>query len=557
MITPEFLEKYRAKGMSDQDIDRTYLEASGDKEYKKFRDMFTSKYGHSSTGTLLDFMAYGTVNPPQTQQEEPQEQGKTWSGILGDIGVGALKQASKMIPGALPFAQQSVQPDRAGLGDVVSTAAGKVGDVMDVGAGRAVESVQASLAGEQTPLETVTQVAAGAAGTAAKAAQLPIEPLLKAAGYVIPDSVKEGFMNDPLVQKTMEGIGSLMEAYDGLKDTNPRLARNLQAALDAGEGALTFLGVTKAPALAGAQIGKQQAKSAAKRLAGVDKIIDEGIAKGVKPTVIGKKTLQRSQEFNERSREAVKSIINRKGSLSMTNEIGEEIVGRTPSNLMQFAQAIEQTKKGVYSEYSQLAKQATKAGIQIDVSDIAKSLDDVISNRATQIANPAVISHAKKLRDELISAGKMGPDEMDDLIKQWNSSLQGFYVGRGDKAIAQVEGSLAKISRKKLDDAIEQATGNSGFQALKNEYGALRTLEEEVAKRAIVDARKAAKGFFDMTDIFTGGELISGLLTSNPASIIKGAAGRGIKERIKFLTDPNNIVRKMFEDVDSILSAPR
>lgn len=60
--------------MSDTQIDRIYLENSNDAKYKKFRDVFTQKYGSSSTGALLNYMAYGsTVVPTKPEQIIPEQ----------------------------------------------------------------------------------------------------------------------------------------------------------------------------------------------------------------------------------------------------------------------------------------------------------------------------------------------------------------------------------------------------------------------------------------------------------------------------------------------------
>jgi len=70
--------------------------------------------------------------------------------------------------------------------------------------------------------------------------------------------------------------------------------------------------------------------------------------------------------------------------------------------------------------------------------------------------------------------------------------------------------------------------------------------------RILVDARKNKKGFFDLTDVLTGGEITAGVLSGNPTMIAKGFAGRGIKEYIKLLNDPNRIVKKMFSKLEGV-----
>lgn len=443
--------------------------------------------------------------------------------------------------------------DEPGLG-LLTKPLERVDELLEEGSTRAQESIATGIRGEQGPVESALQVGAGALGTAARVAVTPIEGLLKGVGYVIPESVKSGVMTDPLVQASVQKIGETIQAFEQLKQENPRLGRNLQAVIDAGEAALTFWGLQKAPEVAGktaVNIGKERAKKA---LASIDDYIDEGISKGVKPTVRGKKTLARSQQFKEKSRQAVKSIVNRKNSLELTDEAGETLVGTTPENLLQFSESIDQAKRRVFTEWKSQLDEASRGGLLIDMEDVASQLDEIASQKKFLVARPQAAEHAKKIADRIRRSGPLSPEELDETIKEWNRSLASFYAGAGDKAVGEIEGSVAKVARKKLDDFVEDVTKKAGFQDLKNEYGALRSLEDEVAKRAIVEARRSAKGFFDITDVFTGGELVSGILTGNASQIIKGAAGRGLKEWIKFINNPNRIIKKMFQQVDNALT---
>jgi hypothetical protein len=43
--------------------------------------------------------------------------------------------------------------------------------------------------------------------------------------------------------------------------------------------------------------------------------------------------------------------------------------------------------------------------------------------------------------------------------------------------------------------------------------------------------------FVDFSDIFTGGDLMAGAISGNPALFFKGLVGKGIKEYTKFLNN--------------------
>jgi len=75
--------------------------------------------------------------------------------------------------------------------------------------------------------------------------------------------------------------------------------------------------------------------------------------------------------------------------------------------------------------------------------------------------------------------------------------------------------------RKQLDDGITGLTGQQ-YQAIKNEYAALKAVEKDIIKATLRDARKNNKGLLDYTDILTGGDIITGLVTLNPAQLARG-----------------------------------
>jgi len=104
--------------------------------------------------------------------------------------------------------------------------------------------------------------------------------------------------------------------------------------------------------------------------------------------------------------------------------------------------------------------------------------------------------------------------------------------------------------REQLDKIIEQASGEK-YQLLKNQYSALKTIEKDLARQVNNEIRKQSKGFFDITDIFTGEDLIVGALTANPTLVGKGLAGRGIKEVIKYLNNPNRYIKKAFDMLEN------
>ena len=290
-------------------------------------------------------------------------------------------------------------------------------------------------------------------------------------------------------------------------------------------------------------------------------VIDTGIDKGIRPGIEGNRTFAQSSQYHKRAQQAVKTIIDNhaQGALKLTDEFGE-VTPTLPKNLRQFSQAIDQSKRNIYEQYNKMAVESGEAGAVVDLSPIPNELMSVANNRALQKAAPGVAEYAKSRAQAFSGNGAktdgitsrrsntFTTEEAQQAIAIYNQSLEAFNKNPSyDTASrAYIDSLIVNHLRKGLDSSIEQASG-AGYQALKNEYGALKTIEKDVSRRAIVDARKNPKGLLDFSDVFSGGQVVNGLLTMNPAVVGSGIASKIIANIYKLKNDPNKIVSKMFD----------
>lgn len=272
--------------------------------------------------------------------------------------------------------------------------------------------------------------------------------------------------------------------------------------------------------------------------------------RSIKPTA--KKTLGQSEKYQNDTINALKTIKSNVDSLNIVDETGEMVVGRTPQTINELAQAIDQTKKTVFSQYDELAKSANKVGATIDPNKIADEIAEVAVNRALEITNPEVVKYAKDWVVRLRNLGTLDTETTQAVIRNLNESLGAFYKNPTYESASKVaiDAGIANNFRKALDTAIENATGKE-YQALKNQYSALKAIENDVTRATMRDARKNAKGLLDYTDMFTGGQMLTGILSLNPAMFTKGAVERGFKEYIKLLNDPNRAIKNIFNQLNT------
>lgn len=382
---------------------------------------------------------------------------------------------------------------------------------------------------------------------------------------ITPEPIKEAVGGAVGAIAGTEPVQQGVEMYGEFKEANPEFAGNIEAV---GNIASVVPGI--GAGAKGAELGARGIKEGVETVieqapkvatvaretvenaftpteAAVDRYISDSFNKAVKPSVAGKNTVGQSDRFQGQALDAVKTIAGNKDNLKFLTPDGDEVVG-LPTNLRQFAEAVDQTKKSVFDQYSTLAREAGDMGAEVDLRNVAKELDAVIENKALQISNPEAVQYAKNIKDRLERGGAVDATTAEQLIKNYNSSLESFYRNPSYETAsrASIDAAVVNNIRKDLDAVIEGLTGEK-YQALKNQYASLKAIEKDVVKRANMDARKNAQGLLDYTDIFSGGDIVGGILSLNPALFAKGVAQKSIKEWFKILNDPNRAIKKMFE----------
>jgi hypothetical protein len=366
----------------------------------------------------------------------------------------------------------------------------------------------------------------------------------------------------PVIKQTLEAAGKAVQEVPGIKELtqsaaklaeeNPTAAQDLfdivnVATLGTGR-ALAPLAATEARA-----VGRDVVRGARVALTPSEETIQRKVVelfnKSIKPTP--KKTLAQTERYQTDTLNALRTIKANADSLNIEDGMGE-LVTRSPQSINELAQAVDQTKKTVFTQYDTIAKEAGTAGAVVDAKPIADEILKVAENKALRLTNPAVVTHAEGWVERLRELDILDAETTQEAIRMMNANLQAFYRNPTYDAASKVtiDAGIANNLRVALDKAIEGATG-AQYQVFKRQYAALKAIENDVVRAATREGRKNTKGLIDYTDIFTGGQMLAGLMSLNPAMFTKGAIERGIKEYIKFLNDPNRAVANIFDKLDA------
>lgn len=492
----------------------------------KYTDPSTGKIITSDVELTSDELeeAFGAVanSSPMVGVSQPQQQGKSVTGFIGN----ALSDTGNVVRGVFDLATNRGEPILSDKGPIM----GLIN--MAKGGGQALlGSYMPNLFPQYAQMDTP-------AIKSAMTAYAPIgESILNPSG--IPERIVNYAYDKPIstALNISAGAGALGKVAEA-----GNLARTASVLGTVSDVTNPINAVTSPLA---------KAYNAMRGVTTVEDAINYGINKGIRPSVETQRSFPKMQSYQQKAQQAVNAIIENKNSLQLTDEFGD-LTNKLPENLHQFSQAIDQTKRGIFDRYNQMAKNAGQTGTIIDLNPIAKELNSVANNKVLMDISPSTVKYARERIKSLGKRGSYTVEEAQEAIQYLNSGLDAFYKNPSfDTASkAYIDSLIANRMRKGLDGVIENAVG-TGYQELKNQYGALKSIERDVNRRAVVDARKNNKGLIDFSDIFSGSEVVRGIVSMNPASVGAGVAARGIARLYKMRNDPNRVIKKMFETVEN------
>ena len=152
---------------------------------------------------------------------------------------------------------------------------------------------------------------------------------------------------------------------------------------------------------------------------------------------------------------------------------------------MEFAQAIQQAKDYVFNRYNNLKVKAGEKGVSIGLDALVNELDSMANNSALKDFRPNVVQKIQELSARLKERGSYTVDEANNAIKIANQAYENYLknpsVETGEMAV--VDAFVANHLRKAMDLAIDAEAG-PGWQAYRNKYKQLRSIEKEVTNFA-------------------------------------------------------------------------
>lgn len=278
----------------------------------------------------------------------------------------------------------------------------------------------------------------------------------------------------------------------------------------------------------------------------------------VKPTSRWMKSNTQLQQYNDDTLGAVETIIKNKEWLKYIDANWEETFGHLPRNLDEFSQAIKQTKQSIYNDYTAIAREAGKE-TSVDTSNIVKDLKSQLKNKEwTAWWDEGTKARIEKwIKDLEELDNKMSVEWTQNKIQELNQKIQTFIKNwnPNDVGTNAVDSWVLNGLKSSLDDAIENAWLDSDtYFALRNAYKQLRAIESDVNHRAIVYGRQNPESLVDSLANLSSIDAIAKFLKNPKEWVLKFAWSQLEKISAKNRNNPNNLIKKMFNEADDTIS---
>jgi hypothetical protein len=275
------------------------------------------------------------------------------------------------------------------------------------------------------------------------------------------------------------------------------------------------------------------------------------IGKAIKPRTAGLSSNQ-LKNIQRKQVEGFQILKNNVKDIKLPDEYGG-LTSRTPRTVQELVKAIDDVKVKLFSRYDKLAREAGDKGASFNP---IKTIGEITKFTKDKSYSPSLRKYASEVLDEVAELKGESPMVIQSRIKELNESLAGYFAGRVEKGKARIDASVAKLLNEELDDVIFNFTAGN-YKGLRSQFSALKSIEKDATRSAQRMLNRNNKSLMDFTDIFTGGDLLSGVLTLNPAQIARGVFSRGIKEWYKSLNNPNRYIRKIFNELGETVEPQR
>ena len=301
---------------------------------------------------------------------------------------------------------------------------------------------------------------------------------------------------------------------------------------------------------------------------GFRKEAEEYINKSIKPTVKGKMNQADYNKFIDDTLDVTHFMNKNKKLLEYTDDAWEKVTGQLPKTLRETSETLSNLKKTLYDAYNDIATQAWDKWARVNLNKVFDNLDDleksVPQNLGNMNSKTVIWNFKRALLENTDDLWTISIADAQKTAQEYNSQLTSFFKNisnsTDDVSRNAITAKVNKWLKDAIDDSISETLDNSikwawtnaaYYKDLKWMYSKIKTIEDEIAKRAIVDARKNTKWLStSVLDAFAWWDITEALLTADISKLGKWAIIKAISKYYNYLNDPNVQIGKLFKLVE-------
>lgn len=298
----------------------------------------------------------------------------------------------------------------------------------------------------------------------------------------------------------------------------------------------------------------------------VRKEAEQYINKSIKPTVKWKMSQADYNKFIDDTLDVVDLMDKNKGILQYTDDAGNAVKWQMPTNMRETSETLWNLKKVIYDQYNEIAKQAWDNWARVNMNKAFQQLDDLSKDISQNIANPQTKNIIDTYKDALLQytddAGTIAIEDAQKLTQDFNKQLTAFFKNpnMNDVSKNSIIAQLNKWTKDAINDSIDDVLDNSikngssassQYNQLKQFYSKIKTIEDEISKRALVDARKNTKWLSTtILDSLAWGEVTDAVLSLDPVKAGKAWVMNLISRYYNYVNSPNTQLNNLFKLVE-------
>lgn len=296
----------------------------------------------------------------------------------------------------------------------------------------------------------------------------------------------------------------------------------------------------------------------------MDRVIDTGINKGVRPLgQAGRRTVGGIDRYQQASRNVVKDIVANQDSLVLTNAKGEIATNRIPHTIAQTVDAVDQGLARTARVYLDAVERVTGQKVMTPVQKVIDDLKVFVDDPVNQMANPTAVKYARsriknfEIRDakgKVLGEKELDPSQLETLL-QSQTSLRKQLINNPTKDIDRlhVEGMVNK-SLREIQDGLMSKFDGPEYRQFKDKYAAYKQLEGDVIQRNKVVSRQGPYSLIDFSDVYTLPKIIGDAVRGDLVGAGKGVLAKTIAKHHKWANRPDTAIKNMFTGVDELAS---